>query len=228
MDRRARRLARDRPARLLERHARGRRRAVCKDPATYSSWLGGFTMRAAEVGSLDVQRSVMIGKDGAEHARMRGTVSKAFTPWRVRDLEPAIRERTRSRCSTPCSAAGGVRRRRRPRRAAGERDDLRPARRPRGGPRAAEPLDRRVPRRRRRRARRRHDRRRGAGERPPSTSWACMLAREEQPARRPRSPPWAWPPTTASRCRARSRSASSASCSPPGSTRPRRRSATGS
>jgi cytochrome P450 len=67
--------------------------AVSKDPVTYSSWRGGFTMRAGEVGSLDVQRSVMIGKDGAEHVRMRGTVNKAFTPWRVRDLEAGMRTR---------------------------------------------------------------------------------------------------------------------------------------
>lgn len=64
---------------------------VSKDPQTFSSWRGGFTLRAGEVGSLDVQRSVMIGKDGAEHARMRGTVNKAFTPWRVRELEGRIR-----------------------------------------------------------------------------------------------------------------------------------------
>ncbi len=66
---------------------------VSKDPETFSSWRGGFTMRAAEVGSLDVQRSVMIGKDGAEHARMRGTVNRAFTPWRVRGLGEGMRER---------------------------------------------------------------------------------------------------------------------------------------
>jgi cholest-4-en-3-one 26-monooxygenase len=66
---------------------------VSKDPVTYSSWLGGFTMRAAEVGSIDVQRSVMIGKDGADHIRMRGTANKAFTPWRVRELESSVRAR---------------------------------------------------------------------------------------------------------------------------------------
>ncbi|EHN12904.1 putative cytochrome P450 hydroxylase [Patulibacter medicamentivorans] len=66
---------------------------VSKDPETFSSALGGFTMRAGEVGSIEVQRSVMIGKDGAEHSRMRGTVNKAFTPWRVRDLEDELRAR---------------------------------------------------------------------------------------------------------------------------------------
>lgn len=64
---------------------------VSRDPATFSSALGGFTMRQGEVGSIEVQRSVMIGKDGAEHVRMRGTVSKAFTPWRVRGLEDELR-----------------------------------------------------------------------------------------------------------------------------------------
>lgn len=66
---------------------------VSKDPVTFSSWRGGFTMRAGEVGSLDVARSTMIGKDGGEHVRMRSTVNKAFTPWRVRDLGPGMRER---------------------------------------------------------------------------------------------------------------------------------------
>ncbi|MCW3014576.1 MAG: putative cytochrome hydroxylase [Solirubrobacterales bacterium] len=66
---------------------------VSKDPVTYSSWFGGFTMRSNEIGSLEVQRSVMIGKDGAEHVRMRGTVNKAFTPWRVRELESSVRTR---------------------------------------------------------------------------------------------------------------------------------------
>ncbi|MGE4425697.1 MAG: cytochrome P450 [Solirubrobacteraceae bacterium] len=64
---------------------------VSKDPATFSSALGGFTMRVGEVGSIEVQRSVMIGKDGAEHVRMRSTVNKAFTPWRVRGLEDELR-----------------------------------------------------------------------------------------------------------------------------------------
>lgn len=64
---------------------------VSKDPAAFSSWLGGFTMRTEEVLPLDLQRSVMIGKDGAEHVRMRSTVNKAFTPWRVRQLEEHVR-----------------------------------------------------------------------------------------------------------------------------------------
>lgn len=66
---------------------------VSKDTGTYSSWLGGFTMRAGEVGSLEVARATMIGRDGGDHVRMRGTVNKAFTPWRVRDLGPGMRER---------------------------------------------------------------------------------------------------------------------------------------
>lgn len=79
---------------------------VSKDPATYSSWLGGFTMRAEEVGSLDVQRSVMIGKDGAEHARMRGTVNKAFTPWRVRELGPTVRARAAASIDAAVQSGG--------------------------------------------------------------------------------------------------------------------------
>jgi cytochrome P450 len=64
---------------------------VSKDPVIFSSWRGGFTMRTEEVLPLELQRSVMIGKDGAEHVRMRSTVNKAFTPWRVRGLEEHVR-----------------------------------------------------------------------------------------------------------------------------------------
>lgn len=66
---------------------------VSRDPATFSSWRGGFSMRSDEVGSLEVARSTMIGKDGDEHARMRGTVNTVFTPWQVRRLEETIRAR---------------------------------------------------------------------------------------------------------------------------------------
>lgn len=66
---------------------------VSRDPATFSSWIGGFTMRQDEVGSLDVSRSTMIGKDGPEHARQRATVNKAFTPWRVREVGAGVAER---------------------------------------------------------------------------------------------------------------------------------------
>ncbi|MGP1353858.1 MAG: cytochrome P450 [Parasphingopyxis sp.] len=69
---------------------------VSRDPKTYSSWLGGFAMRSEEVGSLEVARTAMIGKDGEDHRRMRGTVSLAFTLNRVQSLEPSI-SRTVSR-----------------------------------------------------------------------------------------------------------------------------------
>ncbi|HKY56545.1 MAG TPA: cytochrome P450 [Aeromicrobium sp.] len=66
--------------------------AVSHDTETYSSWRGGFTMRTNEVLPLDLQRDVMIGKDGAEHRRMRGTVNTAFTVRRVRELEEQVRD----------------------------------------------------------------------------------------------------------------------------------------
>lgn len=66
---------------------------VSRDPETFSSWVGGFSMRQDEVGSLDVARSTMIGKDGDEHTRQRTTVNKAFTPWRVRELGTSTAER---------------------------------------------------------------------------------------------------------------------------------------
>lgn len=65
---------------------------VSRDPQTFSSWLGGFSMRKDEVGSLDVARSTMIGKDGDEHTRQRTTVNKAFTPWRVRELGTSVHD----------------------------------------------------------------------------------------------------------------------------------------
>jgi cytochrome P450 len=66
---------------------------VSKDPATFSSWLGGILMRPCDAGSLEDIRSMMIAKDGREHFRQRGTVNKVFTPWRVRQMEDKIRER---------------------------------------------------------------------------------------------------------------------------------------
>jgi cytochrome P450 len=66
---------------------------VSMDRRTFSSWLGGITMRPCDVGSLEEVRMMMIGKDGAEHARQRATVNTVFTPWRVRELQHTIRER---------------------------------------------------------------------------------------------------------------------------------------
>lgn len=42
----------------------------------------------------------MVGLDGAEHANQRRLVSSAFTPKAVRELEPAIRDRTRALLDT--------------------------------------------------------------------------------------------------------------------------------
>ena len=66
--------------------------AVSHDTETYSSWRGGFTMRTNEVLPLELQRDIMIGKDGDEHRRMRGTVNTAFTVRRVREMEEEVRD----------------------------------------------------------------------------------------------------------------------------------------
>jgi len=78
--------------------------AISKDPEAFSSWRGGFTMRQDELGSLDVQRATMIGKDGAEHARMRGTVNRAFTPRQLARLTDTTRRRVERLLDDPLRA----------------------------------------------------------------------------------------------------------------------------
>ena len=65
--------------------------AILRDDATFSN---SFTLRdqLAEYGGEDVPPPSMLGTDGAEHARLRGLVNKAFTPRIVRRLEPRMEQ----------------------------------------------------------------------------------------------------------------------------------------
>ncbi|HEX2486508.1 MAG TPA: cytochrome P450 [Myxococcota bacterium] len=65
--------------------------AILRDDQTFSN---SFTLRdqLAEYGGADVPPPSMLGTDGAEHARLRGLVNKAFTPRIVRRLEPRMEQ----------------------------------------------------------------------------------------------------------------------------------------
>ena len=69
---------------------------VSRDPATYSSWLGGVMMPDADPGMLDGSRLMMLFQDPPQHTRYRRLVSRSFTPkaahsWRERLDRLAIR-----------------------------------------------------------------------------------------------------------------------------------------
>jgi cytochrome P450 len=52
----------------------------------------------------DVPAPSMLGTDGADHARLRGLVNKAFTPRIVRQLEPRMREVAKELVGKACAA----------------------------------------------------------------------------------------------------------------------------
>ncbi|MDV6247213.1 cytochrome P450 [Rhodococcus opacus] len=66
---------------------------VSHDDQTFSSWERGFLLRSDEMVPLELIRTMMIGKDAPDHTQMRGIVSRAFTPLRVKRLEPVLRTR---------------------------------------------------------------------------------------------------------------------------------------
>lgn len=64
---------------------------VVKDPATFSSWLGGTQMRdPASQADLEYVRKMMLNMDPPEHTRLRRLVAKSFTPKAVASLEANI------------------------------------------------------------------------------------------------------------------------------------------
>jgi cytochrome P450 family 130 len=70
---------------------------AARDHTTYSS-AEGLTMVYGEMEKLDMGENVpMVFLDPPEHTRFRRTVSQGFTPRRVADIEPAIRDFVRGR-----------------------------------------------------------------------------------------------------------------------------------
>lgn len=67
--------------------------AVSRDSALFSSALKGY-MPTPEPDPIDVEQSrlMLLGMDAPAHTRLRGLVNRGFTPRRVMQLEPRIRE----------------------------------------------------------------------------------------------------------------------------------------
>ncbi|HET7304638.1 MAG TPA: cytochrome P450 [Segeticoccus sp.] len=69
---------------------------VVKDPATFSSWLGGTQIRdPASEDDLAFVRRMMLNMDPPEHSRLRRMLSRSFTPRAVAKLEEQIRGHVR-------------------------------------------------------------------------------------------------------------------------------------
>ncbi|RKT52518.1 cytochrome P450 [Saccharothrix australiensis] len=66
-------------------------RTVLRRPQVFSSWLGGTQLRdPATPGDLAYVRRMMLNTDPPEHTRLRGLLTKAFTPRAVAALEARI------------------------------------------------------------------------------------------------------------------------------------------
>jgi cytochrome P450 len=70
--------------------------AVSRDPATYSSWLGGVMLADSDPELLEGSRLMMLYQDPPSHTRYRRLVSRSFTPraaaaWRDRIEALAVR-----------------------------------------------------------------------------------------------------------------------------------------
>ena len=67
---------------------------VSRDWETYSSELGGITALTNAVLPVELIRAMFIGMDPPKHDRIKALFQRGFTPRRVADHEPAIREVT--------------------------------------------------------------------------------------------------------------------------------------
>ncbi|CCH28063.1 Cytochrome P450 family protein [Saccharothrix espanaensis DSM 44229] len=66
-------------------------RTVLRTPKVFSSWLGGTQLRdPATPRDLDYVRRMMLNTDPPDHTRLRGLLTRAFTPRAVADLETKI------------------------------------------------------------------------------------------------------------------------------------------
>ncbi|MEJ2857187.1 MULTISPECIES: cytochrome P450 [unclassified Saccharothrix] len=68
-------------------------RTVLKNPGTFSSWLGGTQIRdPATPEDLAYVRRMMLNTDPPDHTRLRGLLTKAFTPRAIANLETKIEQ----------------------------------------------------------------------------------------------------------------------------------------
>jgi cytochrome P450 len=69
---------------------------VSRDWETYSSELGGITALSGVAFPLEMVRAMFIGMDPPKHDRLKALFQRGFTPKRIADHEPEIREITRA------------------------------------------------------------------------------------------------------------------------------------
>jgi cytochrome P450 len=67
---------------------------VSRDWATYSSELGGITALTNAIMPVELIRAMFIGMDPPKHDRIKALFQRGFTPKRIAEHEPAIREIT--------------------------------------------------------------------------------------------------------------------------------------
>jgi cytochrome P450 len=68
--------------------------AVSRDWETYSSERGGVTAVSEGIMPLELTRAMFIGMDPPKHDRLKALFQRGFTPKRIAEHEPAIREIT--------------------------------------------------------------------------------------------------------------------------------------
>src|SRR5690242_6495698 len=65
---------------------------VSRDWQTYSSEVGGFTALKNAIVPLELQQAMFIGMDPPKHDRLKALFQRGFTPKRIAEHEPAIRQ----------------------------------------------------------------------------------------------------------------------------------------
>jgi cholest-4-en-3-one 26-monooxygenase len=65
---------------------------VSRDWQTYSSELGGITAVSDSVMPLELTRAMFIGMDPPKHDRLKALFQRGFTPKRIADHEPTVRQ----------------------------------------------------------------------------------------------------------------------------------------
>jgi cholest-4-en-3-one 26-monooxygenase len=79
---------------LLVRHADVHQATV--DAATYSSWLGGTSLREEPQDRLEQSRFVLLNMDPPQHTRYRKIITRAFAVGAVEKLAPRVAQLTRA------------------------------------------------------------------------------------------------------------------------------------